>query len=54
MDVNFNKFNQLEIPYLTLCTPDKQPIYMLGLADDIKNTRKYNAISLLHFQVQGK
>ena len=45
----FNIFNQLEVPNLTLCNPNKTEKYSLRLASDITNKICYNALSELTF-----
>jgi hypothetical protein len=45
----YNYFNQMEMPGLILCNPNKSEICALGLAYGIKNTLRYNALSELSF-----
>jgi len=45
----FNYYQQAEIPALTLCNPEKVELLPLPLAQSIKNTLKYNALSELTF-----
>jgi hypothetical protein len=49
MNQMFNHFNGAELPHLTLCKPNKDRLYSLGLAYTIKETLKYNAQSTLEF-----
>jgi hypothetical protein len=49
MNQLFNIFDTAEIPALLLCTPNKDELYSLPLAYEIKNTLRYNAISELEF-----
>ncbi|MCK9371384.1 tail fiber domain-containing protein [Candidatus Dojkabacteria bacterium] len=50
MEALFNIFNQQEYPSIILCNPDKTALYSLGLAYEITNNLKYNAISELEFK----
>jgi hypothetical protein len=45
----FNIFNQYEKPELFLCNPAKSPLYSLGLAYNVKESIRYNAMSELSF-----
>ena len=49
MDSTFNIFNQKEYPTMVLCSPNKKILYSLGLAYDVTNTLRFNAISDLEF-----
>ena len=49
MNQIFNYFSQAEVPPLTLCTPAKQVLYPLPLAQNIHNTLVYNGLSELMF-----
>ena len=49
MQALFNYFQQKEIPSLTLCNPNKSKLYSLGLAYNIKNVLRYNALSEIEF-----
>ena len=49
LNIGYNKFNQLEIPTLVLCNPNKEELYTLPLAYNIKHNIRYNAFSELEF-----
>jgi hypothetical protein len=46
----YNYFNQMEMPGLVLCNPNRSELYPLGLAYEIKNILRYNALSELEFK----
>lgn len=49
MNQIFDFFETSEIPSLVLCTPNKNELFSLSLANGIKNTLRYNAQSGLEF-----
>lgn len=49
MNQIFDFFDTSEIPSLVLCTPNKDELFSLPLANGIKNTLRYNAQSTLEF-----
>jgi hypothetical protein len=50
MNQYFNIFGQAETPELILCNPNKEELFSLPLAYEIKNTLRFNAISELDFK----
>lgn len=49
MNQLFNYYGTAEIPSLILCKPNKDELFVLALAKNIKNVLKYNALSELTF-----
>ena len=49
LNVGYNMFNQLEIPTMVVCNPNKDELYTLPLAYNISNKIRYNAFSELDF-----
>jgi hypothetical protein len=49
MQVNFDYFNQPELPIMILCNPDKTELYSLAAYYDATFTPRFNALSELKF-----
>jgi hypothetical protein len=49
-NINYNIFDQMQVPNLLLCNPNKTKLCSLPLAYNIKNTIRYNAISEIEFK----
>lgn len=51
---SFNRYNQIEIPFMILCNPDKSELDTISLATEKRLSLKYNALSEFSFSIASK
>lgn len=51
MDIEFNFINKKRKSTLILCKPNREELYALGMAKEVKYSKDFNAVSELTFQI---